>query len=508
VSHSALLLLRIFDGTPVPDARRLDSLQSAIPGLWVKTVPSTAGLDDLLLCATESTCETLLFADFLPTASTLHALLRSVQRAGPGAALTLPTAALDSFGFSVPLSGGAAAMAQQARPLLTLPPWLAAVPRAAALEHRAQASHWETLEYFLLDFAVAWRGAGRAVVALGTALEEFDGRVWAGDRFIGDYGALARDFQRAPSCLSTEQIPPQYRVSMVGEEATARGNGAVSPGATSPTFSLLCPAYKSDFFAETVSSVLAQTYTNLELLVLVDGPPEAEQARLLELLGCHADDPRLHFDVQENAGTGTTRARLANRATGDYLVFIDDDDRLPLHALEEMAAAITANPGVEVVRGGTQLFGVANRYLSPRPRLRIDGVSADLFEVNQPFAVSRALVERLGGLHGDPGFGGIGEDSDLFMRLDAARANTLLVDKPLYERRLSQRNQSLRFGAQAFLEHIRTLVRRHCPPSWTLEHLHFQENGSFISQTAVYIDTATGKRLYCPSRYYNYNAPG
>ena len=72
-----------------------------------------------------------------------------------------------------------------------------------------------------------------------------------------------------------------------------------------------------------VDSVLAQTFTDFELLLLNDSP---EDASLREMVALY-DDPRIRFEENEkNLGISAARNRLIDMARGEYLAILDHDD--------------------------------------------------------------------------------------------------------------------------------------------------------------------------------------
>lgn len=88
--------------------------------------------------------------------------------------------------------------------------------------------------------------------------------------------------------------------------------------------SVLIPAYNAEKYLEQcVSSVLKQTYQNLEIIIVNDGSTDGT-ACLAEKL--KTQDERIKVYHQENKGLGFTRDVALNLATGDYIAFIDSDD--------------------------------------------------------------------------------------------------------------------------------------------------------------------------------------
>jgi len=90
-----------------------------------------------------------------------------------------------------------------------------------------------------------------------------------------------------------------------------------------PRFSILIPTYnRQDLVKLTVESVLAQTFTDYELIVIDDGSAD-QTVKMLEAYGS-----RVQIMVQKNSGPELARRNGAAVAKGDYLVLLDNDDLL------------------------------------------------------------------------------------------------------------------------------------------------------------------------------------
>ena len=89
-----------------------------------------------------------------------------------------------------------------------------------------------------------------------------------------------------------------------------------------PCVSVIVPLYnKSAFVRRTVESILAQTVTDLEVVVVDDGSTDDGGAIVSGI-----DDSRIRLVHQENHGPGAARNKGLSLATGDYVAFLDADD--------------------------------------------------------------------------------------------------------------------------------------------------------------------------------------
>jgi glycosyltransferase involved in cell wall biosynthesis len=105
----------------------------------------------------------------------------------------------------------------------------------------------------------------------------------------------------------------------------------------SPLVSVVIPAYKAEkYIAETVQSVIAQTYPNWEIIIVDDGSPD-NQKEVIQAL-C-AGDSRISYVYQENKGVSVARNLGISRAKGDLIALLDADDFwLPENLAEKVAA--------------------------------------------------------------------------------------------------------------------------------------------------------------------------
>ena len=150
------------------------------------------------------------------------------------------------------------------------------------------------------------------------------------------------------------------RAGAVGE-AIAPGAWVASPrGIVSPRplVSVIVPAYNAErFLGRALRSGLAQTYPNLEIIVVDDGSTD----RTPEVIRSFTDARVRHLS-QPNRGQGAARNLGIRASAGRYVTFLDADDvYLPLK-VERQVEFLTVHPDCEVV------FCDALHFYSQRPR--------------------------------------------------------------------------------------------------------------------------------------------
>ena len=96
-------------------------------------------------------------------------------------------------------------------------------------------------------------------------------------------------------------------------------------------FSIIIPTYNREkFIVKTIQSVLSQTYTNFELIIVDDGSTDNTEKFVRNV-----KDNRIKFFKKENKERGAARNYGTNKAKGDYITFLDSDDLLYSKYLEE-----------------------------------------------------------------------------------------------------------------------------------------------------------------------------
>lgn len=122
---------------------------------------------------------------------------------------------------------------------------------------------------------------------------------------------------------------------------------------TNPLISIVIPVYNvKDYIRECIESVLDQTYTNLEVLIINDKTPD----KSIEIIHDLASDRRINIiNLPNNLGLSGARNEGLHRANGEYVVFVDSDDKIKPQYIENLyKKAKSAN--ADIVRGSFRDF--------------------------------------------------------------------------------------------------------------------------------------------------------
>lgn len=108
--------------------------------------------------------------------------------------------------------------------------------------------------------------------------------------------------------------------------------------------SIIIPVYNVEkYVATTVESVLQQTYTNFELLIIDDGSPD-QSIKICKKY----TDPRIKIIHQQNRGVAAARNTGIRHSQGQYLAFLDADDLWVPQKLEKHIKHLESSPTVGV----------------------------------------------------------------------------------------------------------------------------------------------------------------
>ena len=144
-------------------------------------------------------------------------------------------------------------------------------------------------------------------------------------------------------------------------EGPSRGSSTVPEDHSRPTVSVIIPCYgQAGYLGEAVASVVAQTFTDWEIVVVDDGSPDDTAEKAQRLVAAHPDR-RIRLLRQVNQGLPSARNNGIAASTGRYILPLDADNLLMPEMLEKTVALLEAEPSVAIAYTDYERFGKESR---------------------------------------------------------------------------------------------------------------------------------------------------
>ena len=224
-----------------------------------------------------------------------------------------------------------------------------------------------------------------------------------------------------------------------GDEPDELGDAADAAASDGrpPTVSVVIPTYdRPEMLREAIESVLAQTYAPVELVVVDDGSPTSARPVVESL---DADAVFHRFD--HNRGANVARNEGIRRSSGEYVAFLDDDDRWEPQKLARQVAALEADGDLGVSYTGQRYSGERTSVKREVPSITGDA-TRELFAGQYVITFSCLLVRREA-IHAagypDPELP-ILQDREWLLRL-SQHTKLAAIEEPLVSRRVGGHEQ-------------------------------------------------------------------
>ena len=202
-----------------------------------------------------------------------------------------------------------------------------------------------------------------------------------------------------------------------------------------PKISVVVPLYntKEIYFKELIESIKNQTYKNIEIC-FADGSDER-----LEYIENYIDEKVKYIHLNKNEGIVGNTNQALKLATGDFIAFVDHDDKLKENCMYEVVKTINENPNVEFIyTDDDKLIDETNKEIDPQFKLNF---SKDMLLSNNYIChlsvFKKELVDKIGFL--DDRYEGA-QDYDFILRAIENikdENNIIHIPKILYNWRVS-----------------------------------------------------------------------
>ncbi|NER34466.1 MAG: glycosyltransferase [Oscillatoria sp. SIO1A7] len=214
-----------------------------------------------------------------------------------------------------------------------------------------------------------------------------------------------------------------------------------------PLISVIIPVYNGEkTINETIQSVLKQTLSDLEIIVIDDG----SQDGTLEIVK-GIQDERIKVFSYPNAGLSSSRNRGFSHAVGEFISFLDADDLWLPDKLESQFRALQENPQAALAYSWTDYIDESGQWLHPGDRITVKGEAYELILLgNFLESGSNALLRReaftKAGVFDESLVAG--EDWDLFIRIAAVGYKFVATEKAQIWYRMTDTSMSSNFSRQ------------------------------------------------------------
>lgn len=160
-----------------------------------------------------------------------------------------------------------------------------------------------------------------------------------------------------------------------------------------PIVSVVIPTYnRASLVKEAIKSVLAQTFSQFEIIIIDDGSTDSTERELFSFI--RKGVVRYHF--QQNAGGAEARNAGMRLAAGKYIAFLDSDDLFHPQKLEKQISYLERNQEVGMIHSGFSKIDGMGRDLGYRDNARLTGwvYPAILHEWTHLIGASTVIVTK------------------------------------------------------------------------------------------------------------------
>lgn len=193
-----------------------------------------------------------------------------------------------------------------------------------------------------------------------------------------------------------------------------------------PLVSIIVPCYQqAQYLPETLDSVLAQTFSNWECIIVNDGSPDNTEIVAIDYC---AKDSRFQYIKQNNQGLARARNNGIRMSKGEYVLPLDSDDKIGPSYLEKAVSHIQGDPSCKVVYCKAEYFDGRSGPWHLR-----DYCYYDMLWDNCIFCSSlyrRSDFDRVGGYNPNMKYGL--EDWDFWLSILSPEDTVLCIDEVLF----------------------------------------------------------------------------
>lgn len=217
---------------------------------------------------------------------------------------------------------------------------------------------------------------------------------------------------------------------------------------SNPLVSVIMPCYNDhpEHVDEAIGSALAQSYRNVEVLLIDDGSSDPRTVDYLKSI----HHPQVTIVHQRNAGPAAARNKGVSLSSGKYILPLDSDDKIAIDYVEHAVSILESSSSVPIVYGNAEYFGAESGEMPLKPYefktlLMTNMIFNSAVYRREDFDAVGGYNERL--VHGF-------EDHEIWLKICARGGVPVKLDKTVlhYRIRPSSRNKDVKADRRRFVE--------------------------------------------------------
>ncbi len=162
-------------------------------------------------------------------------------------------------------------------------------------------------------------------------------------------------------------------------------------------FSIIIPTFnRAGLIVSTINSVLKQNYNDFEIIVVDDGSTDSTKEVILKKIGRNSNIKYYH---QENSERGAARNYGVQKATGEYIVFLDSDDIMHQNHLTVLFSIIKNNPEINFLASKYNIQRKGKKNILSVSEIKEGWYDYTFFLKGNPLAVNFCIKKNNPKLH-------------------------------------------------------------------------------------------------------------
>jgi glycosyltransferase involved in cell wall biosynthesis len=237
-----------------------------------------------------------------------------------------------------------------------------------------------------------------------------------------------------------------------------------------PLVSVVIPIYdREDILRDAITSILTQTYSNFEVILVADGSPEGTLNVIREFESNHK--VKVFYFPKSSGNAVRARNKAILESSGKYISFLDSDDvatsnrlELSVNALEEFGCDVVYGDWLAIIDGTREISNIVHNEIISSSEYDFELLRSDCIPCQSTVTIRKSIISKAGFIKPKLEYR---EDHEFWLRLAYFGAKFFKIPKVLVNLRLHDGNNELNFKANddIFIDMVQQefCIRGHIP---------------------------------------------